>query len=99
MGYKNVCLDCKISFCIGNDFANLIESNCPNCSTKIISVNQKFKPPKKSDAKAWKTVRLLVENGFRFQSVYEPIQKGVYLKVNYPNTFAEAETFVKKHKP
>lgn len=99
MGYKNICLKCRTSYSKGNDYENQTESNCPHCSTKMILVNQKFKPPKKSDTKSWKMVKLLVENGFKFQTVYEHIEKGIYLKINYPNNLTEAEEFIKKYTP
>lgn len=60
-------------------------------------VNHKFKPPKKSEIKNWEMVKLLVENGFKFQAVYEQIEKGVFLKVNYPKNLIDAKEFIKKY--
>ncbi|MFD2892816.1 hypothetical protein ACFS5J_12420 [Flavobacterium chuncheonense] len=99
MGYKNICLECRTSYSKGNDYKNHTESNCPQCGKKMILVNHKFKPPKKSETKSWEMVKLLVENGFKFQVVYEQIEKGVYLKVNYPKNLSEAKEFIKKYKP
>lgn len=99
MGYKNICLECKTSYSKGNDFENQTTSDCTQCGQKMVLVNHKFKPPKKSDTKNWEVVKLLVENGFKFQSVYEEVEKGVYLKVNYPTKLSEAKEFIKKYKP
>lgn len=97
MGYKNVCLSCRISFSEGGDY-NLFnkERECPECKRRMIFVNQKFKPPKKTDTKAWKVVELLLENSFVFQSVYEKEDK-VWIPVKYPKTLEEAQEFVKKY--
>ena len=99
MGYKNICLESRTSYSKGSDFENHIESNCPQCGLKMILVNHKFKPPKKSEVKKWKMVKLLVENGFKFQAVYNLIEKGMFLKVNYPKDVNEAKDFIKKYNP
>ncbi|MDR7210995.1 hypothetical protein [Flavobacterium piscis] len=99
MGYKNICLECRTSYSKGNDYENQVESNCPQCGKKMILVNHKFKPPKKSDTKNWEMVKLLVENGFKFQAVYEQIEKGIFLKVNYPKNISDAKEFIKKYSP
>lgn len=98
MGHKSVCLSCKIAFSNGNNADNPVLQICPQCNDKMIQVNQKFKPPKKTDSKGWKIVTLLIENGFTFDSVYQQIDRNVFLKVNYPETLAEAEEFVKLYK-
>jgi len=98
MGHKSVCLSCKVAFSNGNDFDSPVMQTCPQCSGKMIAVNQKFKPPKKSDLKGWKIVSLLVENGYTFDSAYSEIAKNVFLKVSYPKTLSEAEEFIKLHK-
>lgn len=98
MGYKNVCLTCKIAFSEGSNAEHFNkEKNCPNCGEKMVFVSQKFKPPKKSDTKAWEMVRLLIENGFYFQSVYTPYPTGGYIEVEYPKTLSEAREFIKKY--
>lgn len=98
MGYKNVCLLCRVAFSEGGDsnFFNT-EKECPTCHQKMIFVNQKFKPPKKSDVQAWKMVELLLENGFFFQSVYEK-EDGDWAIVHYPKTLSEAQEFIKEYK-
>ena len=99
MGYKNICLECRTSYSKGSDFENDTESNYPQCCKKMILVNHKFKPPKKTEIKKWKMVKLLVDNGFKFQAVYDLIEKGMFLRVNYPKDVNEAKDFIKKYNP
>ena len=98
MGYKNICLACRTSYSKGNNYKNQTESNCPQCGKKMILVSHKFKPPKKAAIKSWRIVKLLIENGFKFQAIYDQTGKGIFLKVNYPKNLNEAEAFVKKYK-
>ena len=48
MGYKNICLNCKISFNQGTDFDKIFLLNCTTCGSAMTQVDQKFKPPKKN---------------------------------------------------
>jgi len=98
MGYKNVCLECRKSFSIGNDFEKFHESNCPKCEIKMTFVDQKFQPPKITDVKSWELIKLLIENGFIFQSIYNEEEDGFSYKVSYPKTKIEALDFIKKYK-
>lgn len=65
----------------------------------MILVNHKFKPPKKQDTVGWKLVKLLLDNGFRFNPVYTRIDKNISLRVNHPKTLEEAKEFIKLYKP
>lgn len=94
MGYKNVCLNCRIAFSSGMDYNDVRESKCTQCNEQMILVNHKFKPPKKADVAGWKLVRFLVEEGFRFGGAYDNDQ----VRVQYPKTLEEAKEFVKNHK-
>jgi DNA-directed RNA polymerase subunit RPC12/RpoP len=98
MGYKNICLKCRTSYSKGNDLEVQTETNCPQCAIKMTLVNHKFKPPKKTEIKQWEMVKLLVENGFKFQPVYEQIDKGLFLKINYPKNIRDAKEFIEKYK-
>lgn len=98
MGYKIICTECRTSYSKGNDPENLFESNCSSCGQKMILVDHKFKPPKKSEIKKWQVVKLLVENGLTFQAVHEKLEKGVYLRVNYPKNLSEAKEFIQRFK-
>ncbi len=98
MGHKSICLSCKIAFSNGNDPDTPALQICPLCSGKMTAVNQKFKPPKKTDIKGWKVVAFLVGNGFTFNPAYQKIGNNVFLKANYPKTLGEAEEFIKLYK-
>lgn len=93
MGYKKVCLNCKKAFSQGTNFDLIYDSYCPDCGDKMFQVNQKFKPPKKADDKQWLVVKFLIENGFRYQSIYNTINDEVS-KVPYPAKMSEAKDFV-----
>jgi predicted nucleic acid-binding Zn-ribbon protein len=93
MGYKKVCLNCKKAFSQGTNFEMINDSNCPDCGVKMFQVNQKFKPPRKSDDKQWLVVKFLIENGFGYQSVYQTINDEVTV-VPYPVRMSDAKDFV-----
>ena len=57
----------------------------------MILLNEKFKAPRKSDSTQWEIVKLLVDNGFRYQTIYDPITGE---RVPYPRTKKDAETFI-----
>ena len=96
MGHKNVCFECKKAFNIGTDVLHIKESNCPDCGGLMVFLNQKFRPPKKTDNEAWKTAHFLVENGFPFQHIYDDDITPTY--VPYPTTLGAARKFVEKYK-
>ena len=93
MGYKNVCLNCKTSFSTGMDYDEIRNSKCTKCEENMILVNHKFRPPKKSDISGWKLVKLLMDNGFRYDAVYKD-----NVRMQYPQTLEEAEDFLKLYK-
>jgi hypothetical protein len=104
VGYKKVCLECKI--CLNRPFDNGSEREYP-CSVsgkpmKLLS--HLFKPPKKTNSKHWETVKYLVENCFHYQHIYKTIEKknGVIISregyVSYPENLKDAKEFVKKYK-
>ena len=65
MGYKNVCVNCRISLSEGTNY-ELFNANktCPTCKSKMYFVNEKFKAPKKSNDKEWKIIEYLLLSGF-----------------------------------
>ncbi len=100
MGHKVVCLNCRKAFSIGTDFTAHVPSKCPECDNTLELFNQRFRPPKKAEVKAWKVIAYLFQNGFYFQHVKakgdEMTNKEGY--INYPSTMKEAVEFVKKYK-
>ena len=67
---------------------------CPNCGSKTILFNHKFRPPKQSDDEQWKVVEFLKDNGFVYQHIYTQATGGGFREVSYPNNLAEAKEFV-----
>ena len=61
-------------------------------------LSRKFSAPRSSDLAQWKKVQFLVEQGFRFYSVYEPLVTGGMQRVRYPATLSEAREFVSLHR-
>ena len=103
MGHKSVCIDCRKSFSLGTDIENRKKSNCPNCGKEMILLPHRFRPPKKTDAKKWETVKFLIENGFYYQHIYEKTEtkngKIFYENlVEYPDSIRDAKEFVEKYK-
>lgn len=99
MGYKNICVSCRVAFSEGGDYTLFNKDKpCPKCNEKMVLVGEKFKPPKHSDIKQWQIVKYLVENGFFFKSVYTKVERGVWEIIPYPQTLIEAEEFVMKYK-
>ena len=94
MGYKNVCLNCKRVDNLGTDFEKFKTGNCPECKEKMIFVDHKFRPPKKTDKKGWLLAEFLIQHGFVFQRVLD--ENHAY--VRYPQSIEEAKEFVVKYK-
>ena len=95
MGSKNVCLDCRRVESLGMDVADLQAGDlhlgdCPECSAPMYLVSQKFRPPKKTDDKAWRVAAFLISNGF----TYHTIRDSSGMAVSYPTTMSDAERFV-----
>lgn len=99
MGHKKVCLNCRKAFNQNADFTVKSGLICPECGQKIFEINHKFRPPKKSNLKAWEVSKYLIENGFLYQRIYQKIIGVDNLKsVSYPTSIDEAKQFVKKYK-
>ena len=93
MGYKNICLNCKISFNQGTDFDKIFLSNCTTCGSAMTQVDQKFKPPKKNQIKKWEVVNILIQNGFRYDRIYDNNET-----IKYPEKMNEVKIFIEKYK-
>ncbi len=57
---KMVCFQCRRSF---KEIAR-----CPGCGQWLVSLGRDFKPPRRSDIKAWKVVERLYQNSVIFDS-------------------------------
>jgi hypothetical protein len=57
-------------------------------------LGRKFHSPKASDVTQWKKVRMLVEHGFFFQSVYRTTPEGGKRVAPYPRAPADVASFV-----
>lgn len=96
MGHKYVCLHCHKSYSVGPGFIRFQEKKiCPECLAPMTLLNEKFKAPRKEDTAQWEIVKLLVDHGFFYQSVFDPISGE---KVPYPRTRRDAEAFIEKYK-
>ena len=93
MGYKNVCLNCRRVENLGTDFTNFRTGDCPDCSTPMRFVSQKFRPPKKTDDKSWAVSSLLILNGF----TYYTIRDVNGMAIPYPTTIDDAKRFINAH--
>jgi len=99
VGYKDVCLNCRKAFNRGTDFNNPQKLKCSDCENETIAVNQKFKPPKKSEIKKWEVVKYLIENGFDYSSVYSEREKGHFQTIGkLPENMRAAKELVNKIK-
>jgi hypothetical protein len=68
----------------------------------MIQLPHRFRPPKKTEAAKWETVKFLVESGFSYQHIYHidesPVRNGkVENFVQYPENMREAQEFVIKY--
>jgi hypothetical protein len=61
-------------------------------------LSRKFAAPKSSDREQWAKVQYLVEHGFLFYPVQELIAPNASKRVHYPQTLAEARSFVERFK-
>lgn len=92
--FPNVCLQCCVSFRKPQSPKPRL---CPKCALPMVALSRKFSAPKARDKKQWAKVRLLIEHGFLFQSVYKQQSPGVYYKVSYPHSLRAAKEFILRH--
>jgi hypothetical protein len=60
----------------------------------MVMLDRKFSAPKRRDSEQWAKVKLLVEHGFYFFSVYQVGENGKKVPVPYPNRLSEVPHFV-----
>ena len=104
MGHKVACLTCHKSFNIslGDDHT---PENCPDCGNKLAIFNHTFRPPKKTDIKAWNVIEFLYKNGFNYQHIYKDISKSSTVNkdsnenyADYPTNMKDAKEFVSRYR-
>ena len=102
MGHKKVYLEC--SLCLNRNFDNGsdLKYPCPECGKPMLLLPHRFRPPRKTDTKAWEVVSFLIGNGFSFQHIFEKeIINGKLSptsNVPYPKSLREAKEFIEKYK-
>ena len=59
------CFDCRKSF------AKEMSENprkCPECARPMIDMGAYFEPPRKSNKKRWEVMKVLADNGYKFNT-------------------------------
>lgn len=85
------------------DPSSQLKYPCPKCGKPMLLLPHRFRPPKKNDDKGWELVNYLIENGFRFQHIYQ-LGSDDYNKkltdnyISYPKNLRDAKEFVEKYK-
>jgi len=99
MGYKKVCLTCKLSFNQSLNIGSDAVYTCANCGNSMHLLTHRFRPPRKDDSKGWEVVDFLITNGFYYQHIFK-IENDILTNVyeDYPVKLAEAKEFVEKYK-
>lgn len=99
MGYKKVCLECKIAFNTTIDLDFNLVYPCPECGKSMTLLSHRFRVPKKTNFKAWETVKFLIENGFPYQHIFK-IENGILTNkyTEFPENLNEAKEFVELYK-
>jgi len=103
VGTKKVCFDCKTCFNRYYDSGSGLTYPCPTCSKPMAMLSHTFRPPVKTDDKAWELVKFLWQNGFCFQHIFDEDANQTATSnskkyVPYPKNMAEAKEFVLKYK-
>lgn len=101
MGHKKLCLHCRKVFNRDFDPGSGHDYKCPDCGRSMILMPHRFRPPKRIDDKKWEVVKLLIENGFKYQLLYDYIEVEGKLQavlVKYPESLREAKEFIEKYR-
>lgn len=103
MGYKKVCLKCRLVFNRPFDPGYGLPDSCPSCQVKMKLYPHRFRPPAKTELRKWAVVRFLAEHGFNYQKIlmrqeYIPGSGTVEYFVPYPETMRDAELFVQQYR-
>lgn len=91
----NVCFQCRKTF---KKPVSDEPRKCPQCGLPLIALSRKFSAPRSNEVEQWQKIKLLVDHGFFFQSVYERRLDGLQYRAQYPKSLAEAQEFVIKFK-
>lgn len=89
------CLYCRKSFKRPRVFAPPEYRPCPVCGKPAIGLHPNFKAPRATNVKQWAKVRLLVENGFRFRPIWDPVKSA---PIPYPETLRDAGPWIALYK-
>ena len=86
------------------DSGSELKYPCPKCGKPMLLLPHSFRPPKKTDEKAWQLVNYLIQNGFRYQHIYQEGSDEYHGKItdnyiSYPKNLRDAKEFVQKYKP
>ena len=100
---KKLCLDCKKSFQMSSQDANLSNLKCPEWGKYTITITHRFRPPKIDNDRKWDVVKFLVKNGFQYQhiSIFEHDRHGIQRFIayaKYPENMSDAIEFIDKFK-
>lgn len=103
MGYKKVCLKCRLVFNRPFDPGYGLCCPCPSCKVKMKWYPHRFRPPAKTDLRKWAVVRFLAEQGFYYQKIllrqeYIPGSGSVAYFAPYPETMRDAALFVQQYR-
>jgi hypothetical protein len=103
MGYKKVCLKCRLTLNRPFDSGSKLTYPCPECGNPMTLLPYQFRPPKKTEDKKWETVIFLIENGFYYQPIYEIVEnKNVVINyqnyAKYPYNHRDAKEFIEQYK-
>lgn len=103
MGRKKVCLSCKLCFNREVTFDTEKVHLCPQCGKSMKLLPHRFRPPKKTDKKAWQLASFLIDNGFSYQHIYQ-VGSNEFIKskydnyIPYPKNLKDAKEFVEQYK-
>lgn len=87
MGYKKICLDCRLTLNREFDIGNKgLTYPCPTCQKEMLLLPHRFRPPKKSNEQKWRAIEYLISQGFRYEHTFE----------NVPENLRDAKVFWKK---
>lgn len=62
------CFGCQKSFAKESVAENERARKCPECAELMIDMGAYFEPPRKLNKRRWKAMKVLAENGYKFQS-------------------------------
>lgn len=91
-----VCFDCRKSFHRPPVGEEELERKCPECQKAMIDMGIYFEPPRRQAKRAWEIVRLLSENGYRFQDEGDKAYIDTFILGGWDNRIKAVSEFPKK---